>query len=89
MFFRWVKQNLKIKSFIGASRNAVLTQIWIARCVYLLLTFLKFQSNLGGSLKQIPGLLQLNLFEKRNLMALLRGDPPTTQQVNINQLALL
>ena len=43
LFFKWVKQNLKIKSFIGTSKNAVMTQIWIALCVYLLLSFIKFQ----------------------------------------------
>jgi len=46
LFFKWIKQNLKIKSFVGTSKNAVLTQIWIAMCVYLLLAFLKFQSKL-------------------------------------------
>ena len=43
LFFKWVKQNLKIKSFIGTSKNAVLTQVWIALCMYLLLAFIKFQ----------------------------------------------
>ena len=89
LFFKWVKQNLKIKSFIGTSKNAVLTQIWIALCVYLLLAFLKFQSKLGKSMQQILRLLQLNLFEKRDLMALLRGDPPQVEKVNPNQLVLL
>jgi len=75
LFFKWIKQNLKIKSFVGTSKNAVLTQIWIAMCVYLLLAFLKFQSKLTQSMQQILRVLQLNLFEKRDLMALLRGDP--------------
>ena len=78
LFFKWIKQNLKIKSFVGASKNAVLTQIWIAMCVYLLLAFLKFQSKLTQSMQQILRVLQLNLFEKRVLMALLRGDPVNT-----------
>ena len=89
LFFKWIKQNLKIKSFLGTSKNAVLTQIWIALCVYLLLAFIKFQSKLNKSMQQILRLLQLNLFEKRDLMALLRGDPPTNQQVAINQMVLL
>ncbi len=89
LFFKWIKQNLKIKSFIGTSKNAVMTQIWIALCVYLLLAFLKFQSKLKKSMQQILRLLQLNLFEKRDLMALLRGDPPRDQQVAINQMVLL
>lgn len=89
LFFKWIKQNLKIKSFIGASKNAVMTQIWIALCVYLLLAFLKFQSKLDKSMQQILRLLQLNLFEKRALMALLRGDPPDDKLPNVNQIALL
>jgi len=90
LFFKWIKQNLKIKSFIGTSKNAVMTQIWIALCMYLLLAFLKFQSNLRKSMQQILRLLQLNLFEKRDLMALLRGDPPVENKTtNIHQMELL
>ena len=75
LFFKWIKQNLKIKSFVGTSNNAVLAQIWIAMCTYLLLAFLKFQSKLTQSMQQILRVLQLNLFEKRELIALLRGEP--------------
>jgi len=89
LFFKWIKQNLKIKSFVGTSKNAVMTQIWIALCVYLLLAFLKFQSKLHKSMQQILRLLQLNLFDKRELMALLRGDPPDDKSPDINQMALL
>ena len=89
LFFKWVKQNLKIKSFIGTSKNAVMTQIWIALCIYLLLAFLKFESKLTKSLQQLLRLLQLNLFEKRDLMALLRGDPPRDNSINLNQMVLL
>lgn len=67
LFFKWIKQNLKIKAFLGTSRNAVLTQIWIALCVYLILSFLKFQSKTKKSLQQIIRLLQMNLFEKWSL----------------------
>ncbi len=89
LFFKWIKQNLKIKSFVGTSKNAVMTQIWIALCIYLLLAFIKFQSRLKKSMQQILRLLQLNLFEKRDMMALLRGDPPRVSQLNINQMNLL
>ena len=89
LFFKWIKQNLKIKSFVGTSKNAVMTQIWIALCVYLLLAFLKFQSKLQKSTQQILRILQLNLFEKRDLMALLRGNPPRDNQPDINQMVLL
>lgn len=89
LFFKWIKQNLKIKSFIGTSRNAMLTQIWIAMCVYLILAFIKLRSKLGKSLQQIMRLLQINLFEKRVLMALLRGDPPGRAHLNPDQLLLV
>lgn len=89
LFFKWIKQNLKIKTFVGTSKNAVMTQIWIAVCVYLLLAFIKFQSKIKKSMQQILRLLQLNLFEKRDLMALLRGDPLIDKQVNNNQMALV
>jgi len=66
-----------------------MTQIWIALCVYLLLAFIKFQSKLKKSMQQVLRLMQLNLFEKRDLMALLRGDCYRDKQLAINQMALL
>lgn len=75
LFFKWIKQNLKIKSFLGTSKNAVMTQIWIAICVYLLLAFLKFASQISKSFQQILRLLQLNLFDRRDLRRLLIGEP--------------
>ncbi|PSJ16157.1 transposase [Nitrosomonas supralitoralis] len=89
LFFKWIKQNLKIKTFVGTSKNAVMTQVWIAVCVYLLLAFIKFQSKMSKSMQQILRLLQLNLFEKRDLMALLRGDPPILNHVSDSQMSLL
>ena len=89
LFFKWIKQNLKIKSFVGTSKNAVMTQIWIALCMYLLLAFLKFQSKLTKSMQQILRLLQLNLFEKRDMMALLRGDPPPGNVADPDQMVML
>lgn len=88
LFFKWIKQNLKIKSFVGTSKNAVLTQIWIALCVYLLLAYIKFQSAIKKSMKNILRLLQLNLFEKRSLNALLFGDPPENKDLSTSQQAL-
>lgn len=76
LFFKWLKQNLKLKGFLGTSRNAVLTQIWAALCVSLLLAYLKFASRIGLSLQQIARLLQLNLFLKRDLLALLKNETP-------------
>jgi len=74
LFFKWIKQNLKIKTFLGTSENAVLTQIWIALCAYLVLAYLAFLSKIGASMQQILRLLQLNLFERRDLESLFK--PP-------------
>lgn len=73
LFFKWIKQNLKIKTFLGTSRNAVMTQIWIAMCIYLILSFLKFRSKSRKSLQQILRLLQVNIFEKWSLDDLVQG----------------
>jgi len=89
LFFKWIKQNLKIKPFIGTSKNAVMTQIWIALCVYLILAVIKLQSKIDKSMQQILRLLQMNLFEKRDLIALLRGDPPDRIYINPDQLLLV
>jgi hypothetical protein len=87
LFFKWIKQNLKVKTFLGTSRNAVLTQIWIALCVYLLLAYMKFRAKLDLSMQQMLRLLQLNLFERRDLMALLK--PPKVQPVVCRQFSLI
>ncbi len=88
LFFKWIKQNLKIKSFLGTSKNAILTQIWIALCMYLLLAYLKFLSQISLSLQQILRLLQLNLFERRDLAALLKPEPPDPDPHERYQLCL-
>ena len=76
LFFKWIKQHLKVKSFVGTSMNAVRTQLWIALCAYLLVAFIKFRSRLGASILQILRLIQLNLFERRNLEGLFRPEKP-------------
>ena len=88
LFFKWIKQNLKVKHFLGTSKNAVMTQIWIAMCVYLLLSYIRFLHKIQPSLQQILRLLQLNLFERRGLLELLRGNPPEPP-VPPNQTALV
>jgi len=89
LFFKWIKQNLKIKSFVGTSKNAVLTQIWIALCVYLILAFIKFRSGLKKSMQTILRLLQVNLFEKRELVALLLGAPLDQNLPDTGQMVLI
>lgn len=89
LFFKWIKQNLKIKSFIGHSKNVILTQIWIALCTYLLLAYIKYSARLSWSMQTLLRLLQLNLFMHRDLMALLRGDPPPLDSTKEQQLCLI
>lgn len=88
LFFKWIKQNLRVKSFLGTTLNAVMTQLWIALCAYLLLAFLKFQARLGHSMQQILRLLQLNLFERRDFMELFS---PPNQKISLcnEQLSLI
>jgi hypothetical protein len=86
LFFKWIKQNLKIKTFFGATSNAVLTQVWIALCVYLMLAYLKFKAKLGSSMQQMLRLLQLNLFARRDLIELFK--PPSIQPAVSPQILL-
>jgi hypothetical protein len=53
IFFKWIKQNLKIKSFLGTSKNAVMIQVWAAMIYYLLLSFIKFQTKCRHSLHSL------------------------------------
>jgi len=75
LFFKWIKQNLKIKSFLGTSKNAVLTQVWIAMCYYLLLTYIKYQTKYGYSLLQLSRVIREMLFERKNLIDILTLKP--------------
>jgi len=89
LFFKWIKQNLKIKAFLGTSKNAVMTQIWIAMCVYLMLAYIKFLSRSTRSMQQIIRLLQLNLFERRSLQELLDPGPPDKKPPDPQQSLML
>jgi putative transposase len=75
LFFKWIKQNLKIKAFIGNTDNAVMTQVFVALCVYLILAYLKFQARIGHSLQQMSRLIHLNLFARRDLIELFKPPP--------------
>ena len=75
LFFKWIKHNLKIKSFLGTSKNAVLTQIWVAMCYYLLLTYIKYQTKYGYSLLQLSRVIREMLFERKALIDILTLRP--------------
>ena len=64
LFFKWIKQHLRIKAFYGTSRNAVKTQIWIAITVYVLVAIVKKQLNLDRSLSEILQIVSVTLFEQ-------------------------
>lgn len=67
IFFKTIKQNLKIKSFVGTSQNALLIQIWTALIAVLILKYLRFRSTLGWSLSNLVAMLRYNLFTYRDL----------------------
>ncbi len=67
LFFKAIKQQLQIKSFVGTSRNALLSQVWVAMTAYLLLSYLKFKSKFGWSLYTLMAILPTNLFARRSL----------------------
>jgi transposase len=71
LFFKWIKQHLRIKAFYGTSENAVKTQIWIAISVYVLVAILKKKLNVDRSLNEILQILSVTLFQKADLYQLL------------------
>jgi len=72
LFFRWIKQHLRIKAFFGTSANAVRTQIWIAISVYLLVAIIKKRLNLEMSLYTFLQILSVTVFEKTHILQVLR-----------------
>jgi hypothetical protein len=71
IFFKWIKQNLKIKTFFGTSQNAVMSQIWVAMIYYLLLSYIKFQTKFSKSLLELTRMIKETLLIRRNLIDLL------------------
>ncbi|MCX6799772.1 MAG: IS4 family transposase [Candidatus Falkowbacteria bacterium] len=81
LFFKRVKQNLKIKTFLGTSKNAVLTQIWIAMIYYLLLAYIKFQTKFKKSLLDLTRIVRETLMIRRNFIDLLSLTPETIHKI--------
>ena len=89
LFFRWIKQHLRIKAFYGTSPNAVKTQIWIAICTYVLVAIARKRLGLSSSLYTILQILSVTLFEKTPILQDLSSAPCTDSQPDIdNQLCL-
>ena len=89
LFFKWIKQHLRIKVFYGTSENAVKTQVWTAVSVYVLVAILKKRLGLDHSLYTILQILSVTLFEKTPvLQALTDFEPETEHCESRNQLLL-
>ena len=89
LFFKWIKQHLKIKSFWGRSENAVKTQIWIAISVYVLVLIVKKKLKIEQSIYEILQVLSINIFDKEPINQLF--DKPNLQyfkEQNYNQLKM-
>jgi IS4 transposase len=89
LFFKWIKQHLRIKAFFGTSENAVKTQVWIAIAVYVLVAILKKRLKSKASLYTILQILSLTLFEKTSLNQLVTNSKPNPDEPQmVNQLNL-
>jgi Domain of unknown function (DUF4372)/Transposase DDE domain len=89
LFFKWIKQHLRIKKFYGTSENAVKTQIWIAVSVYVLVAIVKKRLELDASLYTLLQILSITLFEKMPILQALSQDQRTSEQPVVdNQLNL-
>lgn len=75
LFFKWIKQNLRVKNFYGTSPNAVKTQIWISMIVYLILAILKQRYQIKTSLSKMLHFLETNLFEQKPILSIFAGNP--------------
>lgn len=89
LFFKWIKQHLRIKQFFGTSANAVYTQIWIAVTVYLLVAIMKRKLKLEQELYTILQILSISVFEKHPVNQLLtKSDCKNDTDTNLNQLKI-
>ena len=88
LFFKWIKQNLRVKTFYGTSSNAVKTQIWIAMIVYLVLAILKERYCLEQSLSKLLHFLEVNLFERKTLIPIFQINARSSHGKHDNQLKL-
>lgn len=78
--FKWIKQHLRIKRFLGTSENAVKTQIWCAVSTYVLIAIVKKELQLDASLYTLLQILSVSVFEKTEISSALRLDPARPDQ---------
>lgn len=89
LFFKWIKQNLMVKSFYGTSANAVKTQIWISMIVYLVLAIMKERFHLENNLSQLLHFLEVNLFERKSLESIFQlNDRKINEKKDIEHIQL-
>ena len=89
LFFKWIKQHLRIKKFLGTSENAVKTQIWCAVSTYVLIAIVKKELHLDASLYTLLQILSVSVFEKTEISRALQLDPPGPETpLGANQLSL-
>jgi hypothetical protein len=89
LFFKWIKQHLRIKAFFGRSENAVKTQVWIAVTVYVLVAIVRKRLNVSASLYTVLQILSLTLFDKQPLDQLLADIESTPERLEpLNQMIL-
>jgi hypothetical protein len=81
-FFRLIKQNLRLRSFVGTSENAVLSQVYVAMIAYLVMAWLRFKSGISFSLQQMFQLLQVNLFDRRELEGIFKTPDDRHNDIN-------
>lgn len=84
LFFKWIKQHLRIKRFIGNSENAVKTQIWCAIATYVLIAIVKKEMQINASLYTLLQILSVSVFEKTQLYQAFAGINNTSEQTNLN-----
>ncbi len=89
LFFKWIKQHLRIRAFYGTSENAVKTQIWIAVSIYVLVAIVRKRLGLAASLYQALQILSVTLFEKTPILCALQTPEADAEFAeNVNQLIL-
>ncbi|MGH9609640.1 MAG: IS4 family transposase [Bryobacteraceae bacterium] len=84
LFFKWIKQHLRIKHFLGTTENAAKTQVWCAVATYVLIAIVKKELHLDASLYTCLQILSVSVFEKTPLLSALRAEPPPTNSSESN-----
>lgn len=82
LFFKWIQQNLKIKSFLGTSKNAVMSQVWVAMCHYLRLAYIKYQTKYKSSLLELSRVIRETLLDRKVRIDILTVKPERMRKVD-------